>query len=125
METPVAFDEYCRMIARSKITVSIAGAGWDCFRHYEAAALGSLPLMNRPTVEAVWWNDLPEEIFFENHFSNFTTRLETLLADAALRNHALAAIETMIQKHALWSKIVNDILETSLKECSRRFIKSP
>ncbi|GAK49464.1 hypothetical protein U14_00686 [Candidatus Moduliflexus flocculans] len=114
LEKQLTFDEYCRLIARSKITISIAGAGWDCFRHYEAVALGSLPLINRPTVDSVWWHNLPEEIFFENHFLNFAVRLETLLADDALRHHLLNRVETMIQTNALWSKIVEYILDTSL-----------
>jgi hypothetical protein len=29
---------------------SPAGLGWDCSRHYEAALVGSVPLMNYPTI---------------------------------------------------------------------------
>mgnify|MGYP003597527889 CR=1 FL=1 len=108
------------MIARSKITISIAGGGWDCFRHYEAVALGSVPLINKPTVDAVWWHAMPEAIFFENTFSNFIARIEQLLNDAQLRQMCLATLEQQIEKHALHSKIVEYIVNTSLEKLSRR-----
>jgi hypothetical protein len=112
------FDEYCEMIARSKITISIAGGGWDCFRHYEAVALGSLPVMNRPTIDAVWWHPMPEEIFFENNFANFTTRLEQLLADDRLRQTCFETLETRVEGHMLHSKIIEYIIKTSLEKLS-------
>ena len=115
----VPFDEYCRMIARSKITISIAGGGWDCFRHYEAVALGSIPLINRPTIDAVWWHAMPEEIFFENTFSNFIARIEQLLQDTQLRRTCLATLEQHIEQHMCHSKIVEFIVKTSLENVSR------
>lgn len=114
----LSFDEYCRMMARSKITISIAGGGWDCFRHYEAPALGSLPLMNRPTIDAFWWHSMPEELFFENTFVNFSARIERLLADGALRQRCFQALETQIEQHMLHSKIVEYIVQTSLEKFS-------
>jgi hypothetical protein len=45
---PAAFYERC---ARAWLVWSPEGLGWDCFRHYEAAACGSVPLINLPTIE--------------------------------------------------------------------------
>ena len=45
---PAAFYRRC---AASWLTWSPAGLGWDCFRHYEAAACGSVPLMPYPWIE--------------------------------------------------------------------------
>lgn len=42
-----AFYERC---ARAYLVWSPEGYGWDCFRHYEAAACGSVPLVNYPTI---------------------------------------------------------------------------
>ena len=120
----VPFDEYCRMIARSKITISIAGGGWDCFRHYEAVALGSVPLINKPTVDAVWWHSMPEAIFFENTFSNFLARIEHLLNDDQGRATCLATLEQQIEKHMLHSKIVEYIIQTALKNVVSRYAES-
>jgi hypothetical protein len=45
---PPAFYERC---ARAWLVWSPEGLGWDCFRHYEAPACGSVPLINVPTIE--------------------------------------------------------------------------
>lgn len=108
------YDEYCRRMARSKVTISIAGGGWDCFRHYEAAALGSVPLMNRPTVDAVRWHDLPADLFFDNTFCDFGVRLDALLADAGLRRDGLAKLEGMIEAHALHSRMAEYTVQATL-----------
>jgi hypothetical protein len=43
--------EFYRRCARAWLTWSPEGLGWDCFRHYEAAACGSVPVINQPTIE--------------------------------------------------------------------------
>jgi hypothetical protein len=42
--------EFLRMCARSWLVWSPEGLGWDCFRHYEAAAAGSVPVINVPSI---------------------------------------------------------------------------
>lgn len=111
----LSFQEFYQTIARSKVTISVEGGGWDCDRHYEAVALGSVPLINRPTVDAVWWRDMPEVLFFENDFSNFVTRLETLLTNGPLRKQCLQHADQQVKEHMLWSKIVEYMVTTTLK----------
>jgi hypothetical protein len=43
-------DEFLRRCAQAHIVWSPEGNGWDCFRHYEAAVVGSVPLMQSPTI---------------------------------------------------------------------------
>jgi hypothetical protein len=43
-------EEFLRRCAQALIVWSPEGNGWDCFRHYEAAAVGSVPLMQSPTI---------------------------------------------------------------------------
>ncbi|MEZ5786293.1 MAG: glycosyltransferase [Xanthobacteraceae bacterium] len=50
-EAPLPRSEFYRRCAQARLTWSPEGLGWDCFRHYEAAACGSVPLMNQPTIE--------------------------------------------------------------------------
>jgi glycosyltransferase involved in cell wall biosynthesis len=50
-ETPLPLDEYLARMARSWLTWSPEGYGYDCFRTYEAAICGSVPILNRQTVE--------------------------------------------------------------------------
>jgi hypothetical protein len=112
---PLPFSEYCSLVARSKLTLSAAGGGWDCFRHYEAIALGSLPLINRPIVDAVWWQNMPEEISFDNNLSNVLPRIEQLLTRPELHQSCFAEVEEMVHKHMVWSKIVEYIVNESMK----------
>jgi len=43
-------DEFFRRCAQALIVWSPEGNGWDCWRHYEAALAGSVPLMQSPTI---------------------------------------------------------------------------
>ncbi len=42
--------EFQRRLAGAWLGWSPAGYGWDCFRHYESALLGTVPLINYPTL---------------------------------------------------------------------------
>ncbi len=42
--------DFFRRCSQSHLVWSPEGFGWDCFRHYEAAATGSVPVMNKPTI---------------------------------------------------------------------------
>lgn len=116
IDEKLSFEEYCNKIARSKITLSISGGGWDCFRHYEAVALGSLPFMDCPTVDTVWWRELPSEIFFENTFVNFRERLGNLLQDDHRRQNFLEIVEKTVENKMLHSKIVEFIVSECLQK---------
>jgi hypothetical protein len=50
-EQPLPREEFLKRCAEARIVWSPAGFGWDCYRHYEAALAGSVPLMNTPTIE--------------------------------------------------------------------------
>jgi glycosyltransferase involved in cell wall biosynthesis len=43
-------EEFLRRCAQAYIAWSPEGFGWDCFRHYEIALVGSVPLMQTPTI---------------------------------------------------------------------------
>jgi len=44
-------DEFLRRCARSWLVWSPEGQGWDCWRHYEAIAMGAVPVINFPSVD--------------------------------------------------------------------------
>ena len=50
-EKPLALDEYLARCARAWMVWSPSGYGWQCFRTYEAGLCGTVPLVNRPTIE--------------------------------------------------------------------------
>ena len=41
---------FMRRMAGAWLAWSPAGYGWDCFRHYEAAEIGTVPVINSPTL---------------------------------------------------------------------------
>ena len=43
-------EEFFRRCAQAYLVWSPEGNGWDCWRHYEAALAGSVPLMQSPTI---------------------------------------------------------------------------
>jgi hypothetical protein len=42
--------EFYARCAAARMVLSPQGYGWDCFRHYESAACGSVPVMNYPQI---------------------------------------------------------------------------
>ena len=44
----VPFEKFVEYLKNSKVVLSPEGAGWHCFRHYEALAAGAVPVINRP-----------------------------------------------------------------------------
>ena len=44
------YDEYIERLGAAWLAWSPAGYGWDCHRHYEAAAIGTVALANYPTI---------------------------------------------------------------------------
>lgn len=44
------FDEFIQRCAQACLVWSPEGFGWDCYRHYEVGAAGSVPLMQSPPI---------------------------------------------------------------------------
>jgi hypothetical protein len=51
-ERPLPMDEYLARCARSWLVWCPEGLGWDCYRTYEAAYCGSVPLISRQAIES-------------------------------------------------------------------------
>lgn len=49
-EARLTQQEFLKCCSESYLVWSPEGAGWDCFRHYESAAAGSVPVMNTPFI---------------------------------------------------------------------------
>jgi hypothetical protein len=48
---PLPRAEFYKRCAAAWLVWSPEGFGWDCFRHYEALACGSVPLINQPSID--------------------------------------------------------------------------
>jgi len=50
VEGRIAHSEYMKRMASAWLTWSPEGLGWDCFRHYEAPLVCTVPVINSPTI---------------------------------------------------------------------------
>lgn len=50
-DQPLPRPEFYRRCAAAHLVWSPEGYGWDCFRHYEALACGSVPVINSPSID--------------------------------------------------------------------------
>jgi len=50
VEGRIEHSEYMERMARAWLTWSPEGLGWECFRHYEAPLVYSIPVINSPTI---------------------------------------------------------------------------
>jgi hypothetical protein len=113
-------DAFLRRCAAARVTWSPAGHGWQCFRHAEAAACGSVPLMPYPTIEThAGFVDGQTAIFYDPRPGGLSAALRAALADpvrldamgAAARQHAL--------RHLTPSAVADYILRDALGAGSR------
>ena len=94
-------EEYLARCARAWLTWSPEGLGWDCFRHYEAAACGSVPLINQPSIlRHAPLLDGVHCFFYEIEGDGLQRTVRRALADKdALRRMAEAARAHVLQCH--------------------------
>jgi hypothetical protein len=90
--------EFYARCARAWLTWSPEGLGWDCFRHYEAPACGSVPLINHPPIERhAPLLDGRHAIYYDPEEGGLTRAITAALADKP----RLAAIAEAGRKHVL------------------------
>jgi hypothetical protein len=81
-EGPLPRDEFYRRCAAAWLVWSPEGYGWDCFRHYEAPACGSVPVINLPTIRRHQpLVDGEHALFYEPRSGELTRVIVAALAD--------------------------------------------
>jgi glycosyltransferase involved in cell wall biosynthesis len=114
-DRPLPPAEFYQRCAGAHLTWSPEGYGWDCFRHYEAPACRSVPVINTPTIER--YSPLIAEehvLFYSPEPGGLTRAVVAALADKprlarmaeAGRNHVLA--------HHSPGAIARHVVETTL-----------
>lgn len=97
----LSLEDYLARCARAWVTWSPEGYGYECFRTYEAAICGSVPVLNRPTVDAYKPLKHGEHCFYYDvEPGGLTAMLEHALADKGrLSRMALSAREFVLNEH--------------------------
>jgi len=81
-DKPLPLDEYMARIARAWLTWSPEGYGYDCFRTYEAAICGSVPVLNRQTIERYQpLRDGEHCFYYDAEPGNLSATIERALQD--------------------------------------------
>ena len=125
---PLSRADFLQRCGESRLVWSPEGRGWDCFRHYESAAAGSVPVINRAWMrqyaefhhgQNAWFyqaTDQPGELGFEpleNPLQGLFDTVVSALADKSrLSDMAIAAREHTLAHHT-HQRIVDYVLETS------------
>jgi glycosyltransferase involved in cell wall biosynthesis len=113
--------EFYEACARALITWSPEGAGWDCFRHYEALACGSVPLINYPTITR--YAPLVGGrhcLFYSPENGGMTAVIEEALKDRQKLIEMAREGRDFVFKHHTQKRIVEYMIEETMKEYERQ-----
>lgn len=92
--------DFYRACAQSWLVWSPEGQGWDCYRHAEALLLGSVPVINSPTIKLCWPLIDGEHCFYYTPEPGGLTRvLERILADKDRLKEMSAKGRAYVLKH--------------------------
>ena len=107
---PQEFYERC---ARSRLVWSPPGYGWDCFRHYEAAACRAVPLMSYPTIERhEGLRDQEHALFYDPSPGGLSHSIIEALRDHAILENIAEAARSHVKKHLTPEAIVDYIVSS-------------
>jgi hypothetical protein len=93
-------EAFMARMAEARLVWSPEGLGWDCFRHYEAAAAWSVPLINLPFIERY----APQEhgihaVFYDPSGGDLTRQVKAALAAPARLEAMAAAARRHVEAH--------------------------
>jgi hypothetical protein len=108
---PAEFYERC---AAAWLVWSPEGLGWDCFRHYEAPACGSVPLINQPSIDRHQPLLAGEHaLYYDPEPGGLTRAIDTALADKPVLQRIAAAAQAHVMAHHTPTALAHHMVETS------------
>jgi len=112
---PVDKAEYLERCARSWIVWSPPGYGWQCFRNWEAALCGAVPLMARPTIEQHRpLVDGKHALYYEPEPGGLAQAMRAAIADRARLAAMGLAARAFVLEHHTRAALARHIVETTL-----------
>ncbi|MCC0015186.1 MAG: glycosyltransferase family 1 protein [Rhodobiaceae bacterium] len=99
--------EFYRRCAKARIVWSPEGLGHDSFRHYEAAACGAVPLINRPSIiQYAPFRHGENALFYDPEPGGLTAMVEHALArNDELETMGAAARAHVLARHTLKARV--------------------
>ena len=113
-EKPLPPAEFYARCAAAWLVWSPEGLGWDCFRHYEAPACGSVPLINQPSID----RHQPliggeHAIYYDPEPGGLTRAVLAALADKPALARIAAAGQAHVAAHHTPDALARYIVETA------------
>jgi hypothetical protein len=111
---PLPRPDFYRRCAAARLVWSPEGLGWDCFRHYEAAACGSVPLINHPPLE----RHAPllageHALYYDAEPGGLTRAVVTALADGDALGRIAAAGQTHVMAHHTPTALARHVVQSA------------
>jgi len=114
-DKPLPLDEYLARIARAWLTWSPEGFGYDCFRTYEAAICGSVPILNRQTVERYQpLRDGEHCFYYDAEPGNLSAVIARALQDRSHLGQTAAAARAFVLAEHTPAALARYVAETTL-----------
>ena len=108
-------DEFYRRCGEAWLTWSPEGLGWDCFRHYEAPACGSVPLINHPTIERFMpLIDGQHAVYYDIEPGGLTRAISKALDNKPLLTEMASQAKAHVMSHHTPAAIAKYVVATSL-----------
>jgi hypothetical protein len=103
---PLQHEEFLQRMANSWLAWSPGGLGWDCYRHYEALLVGTVPLTNNPTIMRHRpLRDKEHCIFYYVERGGLAEAARKALADKPhLREMAVAGAKHVKRHHSAYAR---------------------
>lgn len=113
-EAPLPPEPFYERCAAARLVWSPEGLGWDCFRHYEAAVCGSVPLINQPTIE----RHQPliggvHAIYYDSEPGGLTRAVAAALADRPALERMADSARSHVLAHHTPEALARRIVETA------------
>jgi hypothetical protein len=113
-DQPLPPAEFYARCAAAWLVWSPEGLGWDCFRHYEAPACGSVPLINLPFID----RHQPliggeHAIYYDPEPGGLTRAALAALADKPALTRIAAAAQAHVAAHHTPEALARHIVETA------------
>jgi Glycosyl transferases group 1 len=111
---PLPRPEFYARCAAARLVWSPEGLGWDCFRHYEAPACGSVPLINLPTIDrhaALVGGE--HALYYDPEPGGLTAAILAALADTAALDRIAAAGQAHVMAHHTPTALARYVVETA------------
>ena len=112
--------EYLERCARSWLTWSPEGLGWECLRHYEASVCGSVPLLSTPGIQR--YQPLQEGVHalvYSDQPGGLLRAVETALAQKPALSLMAGRARQHVLAHHTQARICEHIVATSLDAARR------